>query len=131
MSVRVVGPAPLSAQFMGGMSAFVPEALILGLLTVINTYVSQNVGAGRFKRAGQYAWAGMAVALGAAVLISTLWFFSDAIFGAIGHDEWALESMYFKYMIVAVLVTTETDWMFSGWGAFNALQKQPRSTLSA
>ena len=108
LMVSKVGAAPFSAQFLAGMSAFVPEAMILGLLTVVNTYVSQNVGAGRFKRAGQYAWAGMAVAFGAAVLISTLWFFSDAIFGSIGHDEWELESMYFKYMIVSVLVTLPT-----------------------
>jgi len=103
--VSRVGPAPFSAQFLAGMSAFVPEAMVLGLLTVINTYVSQNLGAGRYKRAGQYAWAGMAVAFGAALLISSLWFFSDAMFAAIGHPERALESMYFKYMIVAVLVT--------------------------
>jgi MATE family multidrug resistance protein len=66
------------------------------------------VGAGRYKRAGQYAWAGMAVAFGAAILISTLWFFSDTMFAWIGHEEHALESMYFKYMIVAVLVTLPT-----------------------
>jgi len=106
--VSKVGPAPFSAQFLGGMSAFVPEALILGLLTVLNTYVSQNVGAGRMKRAGQYAWAGMAVAFGSAAIISTLWFVSDAMFAAIGHEEHMLESMYFKYMIVAVLVTLPT-----------------------
>ncbi|MBT3199422.1 MAG: MATE family efflux transporter [Phycisphaerales bacterium] len=106
--VSKVGAAPFSAQFLAGMSAFVPEALILGLLTVINTYVSQNVGAGRYKRAGQYAWAGMAVAFGSAVIISMLWFFSDAIFGLIGNEEHALESMYFKYMIVVVLVTLPT-----------------------
>ena len=108
LMVSKVGAAPFSAQFLAGMSAFVPEAMILGLLTVVNTYVSQNVGAGRFKRAGQYAWAGMVVAFGAAVLISTLWFFSDTIFSSIGHDEWELETMYFKYMIVAVLVTLPT-----------------------
>ena len=108
LMVSHVGAAPFSAQFLAGMTAFVPEALILGLLTVINTYVSQNIGAGRFKRAGQYAWAGMAVAFGSALLISTLWFFSDTLFGLIGHDEWALESMYFKYMIIAVLVTLPT-----------------------
>jgi len=106
--VARVGPAPFSAQFLAGMTAFVPEAMVLGLLTVINTYVSQNLGAGRYKRAGQYAWAGMAVAFGSALLISTLFFFSDAMFAAIGHPERALESMYFKYMILAVLVTLPT-----------------------
>jgi multidrug resistance protein, MATE family len=108
LMVSKVGAAPFCAQFLGGMSAFVPEALILGLLTVINAYVSQNVGAGRYKRAGQYAWAGMAVAFGSALIISTLWFFSDAMFAMIGHEEHALESMYFKYMIIAVLVTLPT-----------------------
>ena len=108
LMVSRVGAAPFSAQFLAGMTAFVPEAMILGLLTVVNTYVSQNLGAGQFRRAGQYAWAGMVVAFGAAMLISTLWFFSDTMFGLIGHEEKALESMYFKYMIVAVLVTLPT-----------------------
>ncbi len=103
--VARVGPAPFAAQFLAGMTAFVPEAMILGLLTVINTYVSQNLGAGRYRRAGQYAWAGMAVAFGAAILIASLFFFSDTMFTMLGHPERALESMYFKYMIVAVLVT--------------------------
>jgi len=103
--VSRVGPEPFAAQFLAGMTAFVPEALILGLLTVINTYVSQNLGAGRYRRAGQYAWAGMAVAFGSAMLIALLFFFSDKMFAMIGHPEQALESMYFKYMIVAVLVT--------------------------
>ena len=108
LMVSHVGAAPFSAQFLAGMSAFVPEAMMLGLLTVINTYVSQNVGAGRYKRAGQYAWAGLAVSFGSALLIASLWFFSDTIFALIGHQEQALESMYFKYMIVAVLVTLPT-----------------------
>ncbi|MEM8834444.1 MAG: MATE family efflux transporter [Planctomycetota bacterium] len=55
----------------GGIIAFVPGALIMGLVTVVNTYVSQNLGAGRAERGAAYAWNGlwMVLALWAALLL--------------------------------------------------------------
>lgn len=108
LMVSHVGPGPFSAQFLAGMAAFIPESLILGILTVINTYVSQNLGAGRYRRTAQYAWAGMAVAFGAALLILPLAFFGDSIFGLLKHEEQALETMYFRYMVISILVTLPT-----------------------
>lgn len=73
LMVARIGPDPVyvGAQGNGGLAAFVPIAAMMGLITVINTYVSQNLGAGRPDRAPAYAWNGvwMSVAFWLLVLI--------------------------------------------------------------
>lgn len=48
------GDAAVSALGNGGIVAFVPISITMGMLTVINTYVSQHVGAGRERSAAAY-----------------------------------------------------------------------------
>jgi len=105
--VSHVGHVEFSAQYAAGMLAFAPEAFALGLLTVVNTFVSQNFGAGRNRRAGLYTWAGMAVALGFALLMLPLAGLAGPIFAAMKHTPalQAQEAMYFRYMIVGALLT--------------------------
>ena len=110
LMVSFVGPAPFSAQFMGGMVAFVPESFAMGILTVVNTYVSQNLGAGRLRQTGLYAWAGLAIAMAFACLIAPLALVARPLFVLFHHapDVTALEAMYFRYMVLSVLVTLPT-----------------------
>src|ERR1043165_2179859 len=63
--VSKIGPDPVyvGAQGNGGLSAFVPISIAMGAVTVINTYVSQNLGAGRPERGPAYAWNGMWITL--------------------------------------------------------------------
>ena len=63
--VSKIGPDPVyvGAQGNGGLAAFVPISIAMGALTVINTYVSQNSGAGRPERGPAYAWNGLWIAL--------------------------------------------------------------------
>jgi len=105
--VSHVGHVEFGAQYAAGMLAFAPEAMALGLLTVVNTFVSQNFGAGRNRRAGLYAWAGMAIALGFATLILPLVGLAGPIFSAMEHTDalQAQEAMYFRYMIVGIMLT--------------------------
>ncbi len=64
LMVSRISPDPVyvGAQGNGGLLSFVPIAIAMGLLTVINTYVSQNVGAKTPDRAPAYAWAGLWIA---------------------------------------------------------------------
>lgn len=105
MMVAQVGPEALAAQFTAGILSFVPMALVLGLLTVVNTYVSQNFGARREDRCGQYAWAGLAVAAGLAVLFQALHPLTASAFGLFGHEPKVLELeiLYFHYMLLNAL----------------------------
>jgi MATE family multidrug resistance protein len=108
LMVSYVGPASFGAQLVGGMFAFVPESFAMGMLTVVNTYVSQNLGAGRLRQTGLYTWAGLAIAIAfAGCLIAPLALVAGPLFGLFHHapDVTALEAMYFRYMVLSALVT--------------------------
>ncbi len=105
--VARLGPATITAQTIGGLVAFVPESFSIGLLGVVNTFVSQNLGAGRQRSCGQYAWAGLAMAMVLAAVFMPLAAVARPLFAAIGHaaDIQDLEVLYFRYMILAVPLT--------------------------
>jgi MATE family multidrug resistance protein len=58
MVSRIDPPSPvyLAAQGNGGVWAFVPMSLMAGLTGVVNTYVAQNLGAGKAQRGAAYVW---------------------------------------------------------------------------
>ncbi len=64
-----VGPVEVAAQGNGGIWAFTPMAFALGLLTVVNTFVSQSRGANRIQDAPRYGWASLWLSGGMWVLL--------------------------------------------------------------
>ncbi len=56
LMVGQVGPLEVAAQGNGGIWAFTAVAIALGFLTVVNTFVSQNLGAGTPERGPRYMW---------------------------------------------------------------------------
>jgi MATE family multidrug resistance protein len=77
-----LGTVPFTAQMIGGLASFVPESFATGLLIVVNTYVAQNLGAKLYDRCGQYARAGIILALCFCLLIFPLVFLAQPIFAA-------------------------------------------------
>lgn len=67
--VSRVGSEELTGQGNGGIAAFVFAGAFIGGLGVINTYVSQNLGADKPKAGPAYAWNGMWICLLAWVLV--------------------------------------------------------------
>ena len=61
LMVSRLGPDPVyvAAQGNGGLSSWVAISVIFGMLGVVNTFVSQNLGAGKPERAPAYAWNGI------------------------------------------------------------------------
>ena len=57
LMVGQVSPQALAAQGNGSMWSFCFLSFALGVLTVVNTYVSQNLGAGTPRHGPKYAWA--------------------------------------------------------------------------
>lgn len=55
----LISPEAMTAAGNGGIASWVPGSVMMGLLGVINTYVSQNLGAGKPERGAAYAWAGI------------------------------------------------------------------------
>lgn len=57
--VKELGPDAFAATGNGGIAAFVPASILMGVLSIVNTYVSQNLGAGSKQRGAAYAWNGL------------------------------------------------------------------------
>src|SRR5688572_22476503 len=67
--IQPADPVYLAAQGNGGVAAFVPIGIAMGLMQVINTYVSQNLGAGRPERGAAYGWHALWISLIAQILL--------------------------------------------------------------
>jgi MATE family multidrug resistance protein len=98
LMVSRIGPEPVyvAAQGNGGMVVWLGMSFGIGLLAVVNTHVSQNLGAGRAERGSAYAWNGLWLAAIAALIILPVIPFMPALFGIIHADEdlVRLESAY-------------------------------------
>lgn len=85
LMVGWVGPTELAAQTAGNIWSFSLLSFALGIVTVVNTYVSQNLGAGTPRNGPKYTWA--AWWLGAAIWLLIMvpyaavlpWVFSDVM----------------------------------------------------
>lgn len=89
LMVSRIGPEPVyvAARGNGGMAAWIPIAVVMGLLTVVNTYVSQNLGAGRPQRGSVYGWTAVWISLVVwAVLMLPYAFVLPWIFAQLGHE---------------------------------------------
>ena len=58
LMVAQVGPLEMAAQGNGGIWSFVPLAFLFGVLSMVNTFTAQNVGAGRREEIARFAWTG-------------------------------------------------------------------------
>ena len=73
LMVSRIGPEPVyvGAQGNGGFLSWVPISIAMGTLTIINTFVSQHLGAKSPEKGPAYCWAGcwLSVAYWLVVLI--------------------------------------------------------------
>jgi MATE family multidrug resistance protein len=101
------GPWCLDAQGVAAMTAFSVESLFVGIISVLNTFVGQNLGAGRLNRCGRYAWSALWACLLPAAAMASLALFAGPIFRLYGHADHlqVREVMYFRYMMVAAFLT--------------------------
>lgn len=73
LMVGQVGPVEVAAQGNGGIWSFTPIAFAMGIVTVVNTYVSQNLGAGRPEEGPRYAWAAFWLSVAIWLLVLLPW----------------------------------------------------------
>jgi len=131
LMVAQVSPQQVAAQGNGGIWAFNLIALAFGILTVVNTYVSQNLGAGRPERGPFYAWAALwlSVIMWAALMLPYA-LILPWIFSQIGHTEEMvrMESGYAQILLAGSIV------LMAGKGLqhyFFGMHKPKIITLSA
>ncbi len=112
LMVSRIGPDPVyvGAQGNGGLAAFVPIGMVMGVLTVINTYVSQNLGARRPERGPAYAWNGLWIAVLAWIPLLIYGVFLPDLFAFIGHEgrRLELESVYGRILVFGSVLTMST-----------------------
>ncbi|MDX2131499.1 MAG: MATE family efflux transporter [Planctomycetota bacterium] len=111
--VSMIGPEPIyvGAQGNGGLAAWVPMSILHGTLTIINTFVSQNMGAGRPERGPAYAWNGLWLGLLFwAVFLFPFSFTLPAIFDAAKMDpaQARLATQYGQILLWGSFITMVT-----------------------
>lgn len=98
-------PIFVSALGNGGMLAWIPISLVIGMAGVVSSFVSQNLGAGTPRFGARYVWAQLWISLSAAVLLLAMLPLLPVIYGALGHEPElvALESRYAGIVIMGAL----------------------------
>ena len=105
--VAQVGPVEVGAQGNGGVWSWALIFSVVGVLTVVNTFVSQAVGAGRPHEAARYGWAGLWLGAAAwAAILLPAGFALPSLFAAMGHSPrvTALETSYAQVLVFGGIV---------------------------
>lgn len=111
LMVKSIGPEPVyvAAQGNGGILAWLVMSLVLGLTGVVNSYVSQNLGAGRPREGAAYAWNAMWMCVAAwAGLMLPIAFIAPYLYASLGHGEdlTRYETAYAQILLFGGLLTT-------------------------
>jgi len=100
--VSRLGTDALAAILPAGYVGFLPAAFAIGVMTSINTFVSQSLGRGDKKACSNYCW--QAIYMGLVyflVILAIMWPTAPAIFRLLGHDPAvaAMEIVYLRIML--------------------------------
>ena len=119
LMVAQLGPLELAAQGNGGIWSFVPIAFVFGMLTIVNTFVAQNLGARRGKAAASYGWAGIWVGVCSWFLLLLPWaFILGFLFRNLEHSPEliVLETQYAQILlfgsVLVVCAKAMSHWFF-------------------
>lgn len=108
LMVSRVGALEVAAQGNGGVWSFAVVAFLFGILTMVNTFVAQNVGAGRPDQAARFGWTALWFSLLAWLFILLPYAaMLPLVFGLMGHEERLveLETDYARILLVGGIVT--------------------------
>lgn len=110
-----LGVEELAAAGNGGIAAWLPCSVLMALLGVINTFVSQHLGAGRPERGAAYAWSGLwvsfiawlVVLLPYAVFLPEVFAFMRGVFGlgTVSEKVAGLEATYARILLLGMFFT--------------------------
>jgi MATE family multidrug resistance protein len=100
--VSRLGTEALAAILPAGIISFVPASFAIGVMTSVNTFVSQSLGRGQKKDCANYFW--QAIFMGLAyllVVVTIMWPAAPGIFRTLGHEPAVvnLEVIYLRIML--------------------------------
>jgi MATE family multidrug resistance protein len=131
LMVSVLGPLEVAAQGNGGMWSWVPISIAFGILALVNTLVSQRVGAGRTDEVARFGWAGLWISAGYWLLVLVPYgLLIGPLFAAMGHEGALLEmeTGYARTLLFAGVITVGAK-AFSNF--FFGLQRPKVITVAA
>lgn len=107
--VSHIGPDPVyvGAQGSGGLAAWIPVSIAYGVISIVNTFVSQNLGAGKPERGPAYAWNGLWLGVLAWLLLIPYGLALPGLFELMGYEPRRVElaSEYGQIMVFGSLLT--------------------------
>jgi MATE family multidrug resistance protein len=107
--VSHIGPDPVyvGRQGSGGLAAWIPVSIAYGVISIVNTFVSQNLGAGKAERGPAYAWNGMWLGALAWLLLIPYGLLLPNLFELMGYEARRVElaSEYGQIMVFGSIVT--------------------------
>ena len=105
--VARLGKEALAAVLPAGMISFIPASFALGIITCLNTFVSQSLGRGEKKECSNYCWQVIYMGLAyLSVAILFIWPAAPWIFRSLGFEPAVVEMevSYFRIMLFAQLI---------------------------
>ncbi len=106
--VSRLGTEALAAILPAGFLCFVPGSFILGVMTSVNTFVSQSLGRGEKKDCSNYCWQAIYMGLVYFVFVlAIMWPSAPWIFRTLGHEPAVaeMEVIYLRIILYAQLLT--------------------------
>jgi len=119
LMVAHLGDETMAAILPAGLLYFVPVAFAMGLLSSVNTFVSQCLGKRWREGCGLYAWQGIWISVFLGVAMLPLGFAAPVFMSLLGHapEVQALEVEYFRAILwcgVPALAVTALSNFFVG-----------------
>ena len=100
--VSRLGTEELAAVLPAGYVGFLPAAFAIGVMTSINTFVSQSLGRGDKRACSNYCWQAIYMGLVySLVVVAIMWPAAPVIFKMLGHEPAvaAMEVIYLRIML--------------------------------
>lgn len=108
LMVAQVSPVALAAQGNGAIWSFAPLAFLFGVLSVVNAFVAQSLGAGDRRALARHAWAGVWTALLAWLFVMLPWaLVLPTLFSLLDHEPELrrLETTYAQILAAGALLS--------------------------
>ena len=105
--VSRLGTTALAAILPASFISFIPASFLLGVMTSLNTFVSQSLGRGEKKDCSNYCWQAIYMGLVYFVFVlAIMWPAAPWIFRTLGHEPAvvSMEVVYLRIILYAQLV---------------------------
>lgn len=111
----------IAAALPAGIASFLSLCFFMGVVSYVNVFVAQYVGAGAPERVGASLWQGIYFSLASGLFLAALYLVAEPLFRFAGHDPevMRLEVIYFRILTLgagAVVLATTLSCFFSGRG---------------